>query len=106
MRSLVAAWFARYGDLSGKKVLDVGCNDGSLLSIFAEHGAETYGIEPTGAAADASASGHQVCNSFFSEDVARSFAAQFGQPDIINFTTVFAQIQALPHVIRALNVLP
>src|ERR1700735_5667747 len=69
MRSLVAACFAKYGDLSGKKVLGVGCNDGSLLSIFAEHGAETYGIEPTGAAADASASGHRVWNSFFSEDV-------------------------------------
>ena len=105
MRGLVAACVAKYGDLGGKKVLDVGCNDGSLLSMFAEHGAETYGIEPTGASADASASGHQVWNAFFSEDVAKSFVAQFGQPDIITFTNVFAHIEDLPDVLRALNAL-
>ena len=105
MRSLAAACVAKYGDLSGKKVLDVGCNDGSLLSIFREHGAETYGIEPTGAAMDASAAGHQVWNAFFSEDVAKSFVAEFGQPDIITFTNVFAHIEDLPDVIRALNAL-
>ena len=105
MRALAAACVAKYGDLSGKKVLDVGCNDGSLLSIFREHGAETYGIEPTGAAMDASASGHHIWNAFFSEDVARSFVAQFGQPDIITFTNVFAHIEDLPDVIRALNAL-
>jgi len=60
MRRLVDACIEKYGDLRGKKVLDVGCNDGSLLSIFAERGAKTFGIEPTGAAADASASGHAV----------------------------------------------
>jgi SAM-dependent methyltransferase len=105
MRRLVAACTERYGDLSGKKILDVGCNDGSLLSIFAEHGAQTFGIELTGAAADASAVGHQVLNAFFSEDVAADFVSQFGQPDIITFTNVFAHIEDLAAVIRALKVL-
>ncbi len=73
MRRLVDACIEKYGDLRGKKVLDVGCNDGSLLSIFAEHGAMTFGIEPTGAAEDASASGHQVLNAFFGEEVAQDF---------------------------------
>ncbi len=105
MRRLVAACVERYGDVSGKKVLDVGCNDGSLLSIFAEHGAQTFGIEPTGAAADASAAGHRVLNAFFGEDVAAGFAGQFGRPDIITFTNVFAHIEYLAAVVRALMVL-
>jgi SAM-dependent methyltransferase len=105
MRRLVAACVERYGDVSGKRVLDVGCNDGSLLSIFAEHGAQTFGIEPTGAAADASAAGHRVLNAFFGEDVAASFAGQFGRPDIITFTNVFAHIEDLAAVVRALMVL-
>jgi SAM-dependent methyltransferase len=105
MRRLVAACIERYGDVSGKKVLDVGCNDGSLLSIFAEHGAQTFGIEPTGAAADASAAGHRVLNAFFGEDVAASFAAQFGRPDIVTFTNVFAHIEDLAAVVRALMIL-
>jgi SAM-dependent methyltransferase len=105
MRRLVAACVEKYGDLSGKKVLDVGCNDGSLLSIFAEHGARTFGIEPTGAAADASAAGHEVLNAFFSEDIAAGFAGQFGRPDIITFTNVFAHIEDLAAVVRALMIL-
>jgi SAM-dependent methyltransferase len=105
MRRLVAACVENYGDLRGKKILDVGCNDGSLLSIFAEHGAQTFGIEPTGAAADASAAGHQVLNAFLSEDIATSFVEQFGQPDIITFTNVFAHIEDLAAVVRALKIL-
>ena len=105
MRRLVEACIANYGDLAAKKVLDVGCNDGSLLSIFREHGAETYGIDPTGASADAIAAGHKVLNAFFSEDVARDFMSQFGQPDIITFTNVFAHIEDLRAVVRALKML-
>ena len=36
MRDLVQTLTTRIGDMSGKKVLDVGCNDGSLLDFFAE----------------------------------------------------------------------
>ncbi|MDB5579117.1 MAG: hypothetical protein JWR80_4293, partial [Bradyrhizobium sp.] len=105
MRRLVEACAAQYGDLRGVKVMDVGCNDGSLLSIFAEHGAETAGVEPTGAAADATAAGHRVLNAFFGEEVAHRFVSEFGQPDIITFTNVFAHIEDLGEVIRALRIL-
>src|SRR3954462_9823191 len=43
MRDLVDACEATLGDLSTKKVLDVGCNDGSLLSFFAGKGAIVFG---------------------------------------------------------------
>jgi SAM-dependent methyltransferase len=105
MRQLVGACEAHYGSLQGKKVLDIGCNDGSLLAIFAERGAQTFGIEPTGAAEDARKRGHRVIEDFFSVDVARAFVSEYGRPDVISFTNVFAHIEDLAHVIEALKVL-
>lgn len=103
MRQLVSSCKDTLGDLNGKKVLDVGCNDGSLLSIFEEHGAITFGIEPTGAYKDAAERGHKVMNEFFSEGTAEKFVGQYGQPDIITFTNVFAHIENLHDVLRALK---
>jgi SAM-dependent methyltransferase len=105
MRQLVEACEDMLGSLQGKKVLDIGCNDGSLLSIFGERGCETFGIEPTGAAADAAQQGHTVINDFLSEDVARRFVAEHGRPDVITFTNVFAHIEDLKSVIRSLATL-
>lgn len=104
MKDLVAACEVTLGNLSDKKVLDIGCNDGSLLSFFAEKGAKTFGIEPTGAAADAAERGHVVINDFFSEEVADQFVRKNGKPDIITFTNVFAHIEDLKGVIRALKI--
>jgi SAM-dependent methyltransferase len=104
MKELVVACEAAFGGLKGKKVLDVGCNDGSLLSYFAERGAMLFGVEPTGAAADAAARGYTIVNDFFSESVAEKFVSAHGQPDIITFTNVFAHIEDLHAVIRALKI--
>lgn len=105
MRQLVQATEGVTGPLQGRKVLDVGCNDGSLLSFFAGKGASCFGIEPTGAAADAVAAGHVVVNDFLTEDVARSFVERHGRADVITFTNVFAHIEDLAAVLRSLQVL-
>lgn len=104
MKELVAAAETTLGDLSSKKVLDIGCNDGSLLSFFAEKGAKTFGIEPTGAASDAAERGHTVINDFFTEEVAEQFVSKNGKPDVITFTNVFAHIEDLKGVVRALKI--
>ncbi len=105
MKQLVEASLEIAGDLKNKKVLDIGCNDGSLLSIFKTHGAETFGIEPTGAYADAKAAEHQVINEFLDTNVSNAFVKQYGQPDVITFTNVFAHIEDLGEVIRSLKIL-
>lgn len=105
MRQLVAAYEKDFGSLGGKRVVDVGCNDGSLLSFFRDRGATTFGIEPTDAADDAKAAGHEVIHNFLAESVASAFSDRYGKADLITFTNVFAHIEDLDAVIRSLKVL-
>jgi len=105
MMQLVTSVKAGGVEIVGKTVLDIGCNDGSLLNYFAQEGGKTFGIEPTGAAEDALAAGHSVQNVYFDVDAARAFAAQDGKPDIITFTNVFAHIEDLKGVLEALKIL-
>lgn len=105
MRQLVETCAAEIGNLNKLKVLDIGCNDGSLLSFFKQEGAKTYGIEPTDAAYDALRSGHDVINDFLDEKVARAFVLKNGNPDLITFTNVFAHIEDLKGVLEALKIL-
>lgn len=103
MEQLVESCRERFGALEERRVLDIGCNDGSLLDFFHARGARTFGIEPTGASADATAKGHTVYPEFLSEDLAAQFVASHGRPDFITFTNVFAHIENLREVLRALK---
>jgi SAM-dependent methyltransferase len=103
MAGLVASCAQRLGSLANKKVLDIGCNDGSLLDFFGKQGAITIGIEPTDAYLDAKKKGHATYNNFLSEAVADTIVAEHGKPDIITFTNVFAHIEDLHEVLRAVK---
>ena len=105
MHDLVAECERVSGGVAGKLVCDVGCNDGSLLSIFRNHGARTAGIEPTAAAMDATAARHRVLNGYFTEETAGELLDVCGRPNIITFTNVFAHIESLQQAIDALKLL-
>jgi SAM-dependent methyltransferase len=95
----------KYGSLENKKVVDIGCNDGSLLNFFRSKGAITIGVDPTGAAQDAEKCGHDVYNNFFDKDVAEIIFKKYGKVDFITFTNVFAHIEDLKGLIEALKVI-
>ena len=71
-----------------------------MLNFFEEKGCETVGIEPTGAALD---SRHKTMNVFFDSGSAAQFLSDYGVPDIITFTNVFAHINNLPELLRNLK---
>jgi hypothetical protein len=105
MEGLVEATFKRYDKVGNIKVLDIGCNDGSLLDFFKNSGAITIGIEPTDAFKDAKEKGHIVYNNFLSNIVAKSIVDKHGKADIITFTNVFAHIENLSEVLSSLKIL-
>jgi len=103
MKGLVDSCAQRFGSLTGKRVIDIGCNDGSLLDFFREHGALTIGVEPTNAYLDAEAKGHITYNSYLSEKLADTIVEGHGKADFITFTNVFAHIEDLQEVLRSLK---
>lgn len=105
MASLVNSCEEKLGKLAGKIVLDIGCNDGSLLDFFREHNAKTVGIEPTDACHEASKKGHVALNKFLDKEVAAEIVKSCGKPDLISFTNVFAHIENLHDVIDSLKIL-
>jgi len=105
MQGLVIRTKERFGDLAGKKIVDIGCNDGSLLKFFKNEGSQVFGVEPTGAANDAVKNGIRTLNDFFDSAIAEKIVKEAGYPDYITFTNVFAHIENMDGLINAVQVL-
>ena len=88
---------------SNKVVLDVGCNDGTLLSRFKREKAITLGIEPTGAAYEAKQKGHDIYKDYINLKTVNKIKKKYKQIDIITFTHVFAHIDNLNYLISCVK---
>jgi hypothetical protein len=80
-------------------VIDVGSNDGTLLSNFQGNNGRVFGIEPTNAAKLAIARGIPSTISFFNKAVAAKVAAQEGPAQIVTATNVFAHIEDVHDIV-------
>ena len=105
MKDLVGSISSRFGNLNNKTVLDVGCNDGSLLDEFASRGCSTVGVEPTGAVDDADSNKHRLYKDYFDDKTAQKILNDIGSPDIITFTNVFAHIEDFQSLLGSLKIL-
>ena len=105
MDELVNSVSSKTKSLEKKVVLDVGCNDGSLLDKFRKRGAITIGVEPTQAYTEAEGRGHIIINVFFLEKTANKIIKNNPRIDIITFTNVFAHIENLPNLLRTVSIL-
>jgi 2-polyprenyl-3-methyl-5-hydroxy-6-metoxy-1,4-benzoquinol methylase len=91
------------GNLKNKVVLDVGCNDGSLLDFFKKEKSITIGIEPTNSANEARAKGHKIYKSYIDAKTVKNLKKNYPKIDIITFTNVFAHIEDLRKLLKNLK---
>jgi predicted TPR repeat methyltransferase len=105
LHSLAAAVKARAGLRPEALVLDVGCNDGTLLQGFAKAGiAHRLGIDPAANLAEAArAKGAEVITGYFNEETARSLRTSHGLASVLTMTNTFPHIQDLAGLMRAID---
>ena len=76
--------------LNNKVILDIGCNDGSLLDFYKKAGSITVGVEPTNAADEAKRKGHDIYKAYIDNKTVNKIKKKYKNIDIITFTNVFA----------------
>jgi 2-polyprenyl-3-methyl-5-hydroxy-6-metoxy-1,4-benzoquinol methylase len=103
MKNLVSKTKKICSTLKNKVVLDIGCNDGTLLDIFKSYQAITIGIEPTDAAKEAKAKGHNIYQSYIDKKISKKIRKKHTNIDIVVFTNVFAHIENLKNLIKNLR---
>ena len=85
-------------------ILDVGCNDGTLLNLFKERiDCVTVGVDPTDAILEATSNVNFTYKQFFTLKSASEIRLKHGFPDVITFTNVFAHIEDFEALLGALS---
>ena len=81
-------------------VIDIGCNDGTLLQGFARHGVRTLGVDPAENLAEFPAGDRYI--GLFTASSSREIAASRGKAALITATNTFPHIQNLDDFIEGI----
>ena len=86
-------------------VIDIGCNDGTLLKGFQRHGVRLLGVDPAqNLAAFTDGSGIERCTKLFTTATAKEVVAKWGEAAVITATNTFPHIQQLDDFVEGLKV--
>jgi 2-polyprenyl-3-methyl-5-hydroxy-6-metoxy-1,4-benzoquinol methylase len=98
--TLVDRWNLSDKDL----VVDVGSNDGTLLSCFQARGPQILGVDPArNLAALARKKGVTVKNAFFNSTTAREIAKEYGKVRLLTATNVYQHIPNQSDFLKGLD---
>lgn len=93
----------RYRDLTKGLVLEIACNDGSMLSRFAEAGCRTLCVDPAvGPTSKARQSGLDVIVKGFGREVAEQVLCEYGYADLVVANNVIAHVADLDDFVAGL----
>lgn len=85
-------------------VIDIGCNDGTLLNGFSRHGVRTLGVDPAANLAELTAgTGPERFTGFFGAENAKTIAARWGRASAITATNTFPHIPNLNDFVRGID---
>ncbi|MBJ7393113.1 MAG: methyltransferase domain-containing protein, partial [Chthoniobacterales bacterium] len=89
---------------AGDLVVDVGSNDGSLLSMFQKRGARVAGVDPAAAvAAEATARGLPTYGGYMTTEMAKRIVADHGAAKLVTANNVFAHADDLGGMARGIR---
>ena len=86
-------------------VIDIGSNDGTLLSNFRNGGHRVLGIEPSQIGALANERGIPTIISFFTQEAAERVRGEYGPATLITATNVFAHIENIHNIVDSILLL-
>jgi len=92
----------RYPLKSSELIVDIGSNDGTLLSNFTQH-ARVFGIEPTNAGKLALQRDIPTLISFFNRGAVEKAVAEHGKAKIVTATNVFAHIEDIHEIVDCID---
>ena len=93
----------RFAPVGGSLCVDIGSNDGTLLTGFRRRGLRPLGVEPTDIATIARReNGIETLQSSFTETLASEIVRDYGPAKIVTMTNVFGHMAALGEVMRGL----
>jgi hypothetical protein len=94
-----------FGIGDGDLIVDIGANDGTLLTPFRALGCRVIGIEPSQAAEAASSLGITMIHDYFSTSVVRQVVEKYGHARLISAANVFAHIGGIHDVVENIKML-
>lgn len=94
-RSMSKSLIRRFNLKPQDFVIDIGSNDGTLLSGFKDHGMRVLGVEPTNIAKIARAQGIDTVQEFFDMQLAQKIKKKYGEASLIITTNTFAHMQTI-----------
>jgi SAM-dependent methyltransferase len=96
----------RFSIDAGNLVIDIGSNDGTLLSSFKASGHRVLGIDPAeDIARRASAGGIETVCSFLTGELAQQVRSHYGPARVVTANNVFAHIDDLSSAVDAVRML-
>jgi hypothetical protein len=85
-------------------VIDIGCNDMTLLHGFKRYGVRTLGVDPAqNLAALTAKNGIERCTALFNSETAKQVIERWGKASVITATNTFPHIQDLQDFIRGIQ---